>query len=64
MEKTKGLPEEAQKEPRILSNDEDTERAKKRLDWQDDHPEVRHWPQNDDPLRQPGELSPPPDRKT
>lgn len=63
MEKPANIPEEAQEEPRIVSPKENDERAARLLDWQERHDATR-WPQADDPLRPPGDLSPPPDRKT
>ena len=60
MNNTREIPENAQEEPRILSPQEDAERAARRLDWQDETDQKR-WPEPDDPLRQPGELSPPPE---
>ncbi|HSS40757.1 MAG TPA: hypothetical protein VLT58_18465 [Polyangia bacterium] len=63
MEKTKGIPEEAQQEPRIATPREDSARAAERLEQQDQTGETR-WPQVDDPLRPPGDLAPPTRRKT
>jgi hypothetical protein len=60
MNKSRTIPEEAEEEPRILSPQEDADRAARRLDWQERH-EQKRWPEPDDPLRQPGELSPPPE---
>jgi len=60
MDTSRQIPEDAREEPRILSPQEDAERAARRLDWQDEHDQNR-WPEPDDPLRQPGELSPPPE---
>lgn len=60
MNNPRQIPENAQEEPRILSPQEDADRATRRLDWQDEHDQKR-WPEPDDPLRQPGELSPPPE---
>jgi hypothetical protein len=59
METSRGIPEDAQEEPRILSPQEDADRAARRLAWQEEYQQKR-WPEPDDPLRQPGELSPPP----
>jgi len=59
MDNSRQIPEDAQEEPRILSPQQDAERAARRLDWQDEH-DVERWPEPDDPLRQPGELSPSP----
>lgn len=60
MNMTREIPEDAQEEPRILSPREDAARAQRRLEWQDEHNQER-WPEPDDPLRQPGELSPAPE---
>jgi hypothetical protein len=56
------IPEDATVEPRILTPDEMAWRAEKRLDLQE-REDSQRWPQPKDPLRQPGELSPPPDRR-
>jgi hypothetical protein len=57
-----GVPEERVEEPPILTPEEDAERAQRRLEAQEGEREPR-WPQPDDPLRQPGELSPPPEHR-
>jgi hypothetical protein len=58
-----GIPEEATEEPRTLSPDEDAERAARRLERDENDPHTR-WPGPDDPLRQGGELSAAPSRRT
>ena len=58
-----GIPEEATEEPRTLSPDEDAERAARRLERDENGPRTR-WPGPDDPLRQGGELSAAPARRT
>ena len=58
-----GIPEEATEEPRTLSPDEDAERAARRLERDENDPRTR-WPGPDDPLRQGGELSAAPARRT
>lgn len=57
-----GVPEEATVEPRIVTPEEDARRAERRLDWQE-RTQVRRWPLANDALRQPGELSPSPQRR-
>jgi hypothetical protein len=57
-----GVPEEATVEPRILTPEEDARRAERRLDWQERMHSLR-WPLAADALRQPGELSPSPERR-
>ncbi len=56
------VPEEATVEPRILTPEEDAQRAVRRLDWQERW-HVRRWPLPGDSLRQPGELSPSPEQR-
>ena len=56
------VPEEATKEPPILTPDQLAERALLRADEQQRDSSER-WPQSDDPLRQPGELSPAPEKR-
>jgi hypothetical protein len=58
-----GIPEEATEEPRTLSPDEDADRAARRLERDENDPHTR-WPGPDDPLRQGGELSAPPFKRT
>jgi hypothetical protein len=58
-----GIPEEALEEPRTLSPAEDAERAARRLERDENDPHT-HWPTPDDPLRQGGELSAAPYRRT
>ena len=57
-----GVPEEATVEPRIATPEEDALRAERRLDWQE-RTHIRRWPLANDALRQPGELSPSPQRR-
>jgi len=57
-----GVPEEATVEPRIATPAEDARRAERRLDWQE-RTQTRRWPLPNDALRQPGELSPSPQRR-
>jgi hypothetical protein len=56
------VPEDAQQEPHTESVAEEDERAARREDQQDRsaHP---IWPEADDPLRQPGESSPRPEKR-
>lgn len=56
------VPEAATVEPRIVTPEEDARRAEQRLDWQERTHEQR-WPMPKDRLRQPGELSPPPQKR-
>jgi len=49
-------------EPRIASPEEDTKRAGLRV-RQQDREISRHWPWPKDPLRQPGESAPAPDKR-
>jgi hypothetical protein len=52
--------EHSTKEPKIATPREDADRAQHRLEEQaGDH----RWPQAKDPLRQPGELSPDPEKR-
>jgi hypothetical protein len=53
------IPEDATEEPRILTPEEDAERAARRADLEESE-QLEIWPEPNDPLRQPGELSPPP----
>jgi hypothetical protein len=57
-----GVPEEATVEPRIATPEEDARRAERRLDWQE-RTQIKRWPLPNDTLRQPGELSPDPQRR-
>jgi len=57
-----GVPEEATVEHRIATPAEDARRAERRLDWQEST-RIRRWPLPNDSLRQPGELSPSPQRR-
>jgi len=57
-----GVPEEATVEPRIATPEEDAQRAERRLDWQE-RMRTRRWPLPNDALRQPGEMSPSPERR-
>jgi hypothetical protein len=57
------IPEAAHDEPPILTPAEDADRAARRLDRQERTDEAR-WPAPEDPLRQGGELSPPPSKRT
>ena len=54
--------EEATEEPPILTPAEAAERAARRLDVQE-REQVDDWPLPHDPLRQPGESSPAPDKR-
>jgi hypothetical protein len=56
------VPEDATAEPRILTPDEMAERATLRARRQE-HDQMDEWPQPDDPLRQPGEMSPAPEKR-
>jgi hypothetical protein len=56
------VPEDATVEPRILTPDEVAERATLRAARQE-RDQMDEWPQPDDPLRQPGEMSPAPDKR-
>jgi len=56
------VPEHATREPEILSPDEMARRATRRLEWEEQEKTVR-WPQADDPLRDPGECSPAPEKR-
>ena len=58
-----GIPEEATEEPRVLSPAEDAERAARRMERDEREPHTR-WPGPDDPLRQGGELSADPGKRT
>jgi hypothetical protein len=56
------VPEEATVEPRIVTPEEDARRAERRLDWQE-RMHARRWPRASDRMRQPGELSPAPQKR-
>lgn len=56
------VPEEATNEPEILTPEEDAQRAARRLESQEGERPGR-WPHTNDPLRQPGELAPAPDKR-
>jgi len=60
--KAADVPEARTEEPPIRTPAEDAERAQRRLAVQEGERQAR-WPQPDDPLRQPGELSPPPQHR-
>lgn len=51
------VPEAAKEEAKILTPEEDAERATRRLDWQE-RQRTERWPHTNDPLRQPGEPAP------
>jgi hypothetical protein len=57
-----GVPEDATVEPPILTPDQIADRATLRAERQE-HDRRDEWPQPDDPLRQPGEMSPAPDKR-
>jgi hypothetical protein len=57
-----GVPEAATVEPRIVTPEEDARRAERRLDWQE-RTRTKRWPLPRDRMRQPGELSPPPQKR-
>ncbi|HEY6476435.1 MAG TPA: hypothetical protein VI456_07610 [Polyangia bacterium] len=57
-----GIPEEATVEPRIVTPEEDARRAERRLAWQE-RTQARRWPLASDRMRQPGELSPAPEKR-
>jgi hypothetical protein len=56
------VPEEATAEPPILTPEQMAERASRRRDEQE-HDLTDRWPQTEDPLRQPGEMSPAPEKR-
>ena len=56
------VPEHATREPEILTPEEDARRATRRLEWEE-REHTSRWPQADDPLRQPGEPSPAPEKR-
>jgi hypothetical protein len=56
------VPEEATVEPRIVTPEEDARRAERRLEWQE-RMHTQRWPLAKDRLRQPGELSPAPEKR-
>jgi hypothetical protein len=57
-----GVPEEATVEPRIVTPEEDARRAERRLEWQE-RMRTQRWPLARDIMRQPGELSPAPQKR-
>jgi len=57
------IPEEATEEPRTLSPAEDADRAARRME-RDEHESHTRWPGPNDPLRQGGELSAAPSKRT
>ena len=57
-----GVPEEATVEPRILTPEQAADRATLRAERQE-REQMDDWPEPDDPLRQPGEMSPAPDKR-
>jgi hypothetical protein len=56
------VPEEATAEPPILTPAQMAERATHRTE-EVERDRTDRWPQTDDPLRQPGEMAPAPDKR-
>jgi len=56
------IPEAASQEPRTLTPDEDADRATRRMERQERRTDILR-PEPDDPGRQPGVLSPAPDKR-